>query len=68
MPVERCICHQISFSTVKQIAANNGLKTIEELREKKICSTNCKMCEPYILKMFETGETSFQPGLKFDKK
>ncbi|NBB76689.1 MAG: hypothetical protein GVY02_04855 [Bacteroidetes bacterium] len=68
MPVERCICHKISFATIKQIAANNGLETIEELREKNICSTNCQMCAPYILRMLETGETSFQPGTHSLKK
>lgn len=64
MPVDRCICHQISFADVKRIADEKGFTSVEELRVEKICSTNCKLCEPYIQRMLETGEITFESTLK----
>lgn len=62
MPVDRCICHEISFSEIKQIAKEKGLTTIEEIQKVGISSTRCKLCEPYVRAMLKTGETSFVPG------
>lgn len=67
MPVNRCICHQISFSDIKTIADARGLTTVHELKAEKICSTNCRLCEPYIRKLLQTGKTSFQPILEIEK-
>jgi bacterioferritin-associated ferredoxin len=67
MPVDRCICHQISFLEIKEISKQKGLKSIEELQELKISCTNCKLCVPYIELMFETGETVFNRGARFRK-
>lgn len=66
MPVDRCICHQISFLEIKQIANERGIHSLQELQAEKICSTNCRLCEPYINKLLQTGEVSFQPYLKTD--
>lgn len=62
MPVDRCICHNISFEEIKMKADNLQISTIEKLQELNICSTGCKICRPYISEMLRTGETSFQPG------
>lgn len=62
MSINRCICHDITFVEIKEIAAGQNLSTIEELRQEKICSTQCKLCEPYIREMLRTGRTSFEPG------
>lgn len=67
MAVNRCICHQIAFSEIKRIAEERGLNSVEELIEENISSTNCQLCKPYLEKMFETGETSFDPGIIYDK-
>ncbi|WP_234572542.1 (2Fe-2S)-binding protein [Rhodohalobacter sp. 614A] len=61
MPVDRCICHKISFADIKRITESRGLTTLEQLRAEKICSTNCKLCGPYIKKLLQTGRTSFEP-------
>ena len=68
MPVDRCICHQISFSEIKEITKEKGLSSIQELQELKISCTNCKLCVPYIELMFETGETVFNRGARFRKQ
>lgn len=66
MPVDRCICHQISFSDIKTIANERGLTTVQELRAEKICCTNCRLCEPYIRMLLESDKTSFQPLVKIE--
>lgn len=62
MPVDRCICHEITFLQIKRIADENGYQTIEEIRENGLACKKCKMCEPYIKEMLKTGKTSFRPG------
>jgi bacterioferritin-associated ferredoxin len=59
MGVDRCICHNITFGQIRELAKENGLSTVEELQEANICSTNCHLCVPYIERMFQTGETEF---------
>ncbi len=68
MPVDRCICHQITFSEIKEISEQKGLDTIEKLQALKISCTNCKLCIPYIKLMLETGETVFTRGARFRKE
>lgn len=60
--VTHCICHKISFEEILEIAERDGLSSLEELRAQNICSTNCKICEPYIQKSLETGITEFEAG------
>lgn len=59
MGIDRCICHKITFSEIKEIAIDQGLTSVEEVIEEKIACTNCKLCYPYIELIFETGETEF---------
>lgn len=66
MAVDRCICHQISFSEIKRISDENNVTSIEELQVRRVCSTNCRLCVPYIKLMLETGDTSFSPADIFD--
>lgn len=57
--IDRCICYNTTFEEMKSIMCENNIKTIDELRNIKPVSLNCKICLPYILKMIETGETEF---------
>lgn len=43
------------------------MNSLEELIEENISSTKCQLCKPYLEKMFETGETSFDPGVIYEK-
>lgn len=61
MAVERCICHNIHFKKILEIAERDGLTTVDELQEKGICCTNCKLCVPYIKESLRTGATQFRP-------
>ncbi len=60
--VTHCICHARSFEEIKDFAEQAGFTRVEELQAADFCSTNCKMCKPYVEMMFETGETAFEPG------
>ena len=66
--VTKCVCHHKSFVEIIDFARNNGLNSVEELREKEYCSLKCKMCEPYIELAIETGDTQFRPGCYNNRK
>lgn len=63
MPVDRCLCHRITFLEIKEIAEEKGYETIEELQAAGVSSTSCKLCLPYVKILLKTGKTSFKPGI-----
>lgn len=60
MPVDRCVCHSLTFESLRAIAASRGLD-FDGLKQQTGCSTGCTMCEPYVRLMLSTGQTRFQP-------
>ncbi len=58
MPIDRCVCRQISFDTLRDIAAEESLG-IEALLDSTGCGSSCGLCVPYIQAMLATGRTSF---------
>lgn len=60
--VTHCVCHAVSFNEVKEISQKEGFTSVEELQAAEICSTNCKMCKPYVEMLLESGRTAFEPG------
>lgn len=58
--VNKCICNNISFKDLKEIAVCNNVKNIEELCSFVTVAANCKLCAPYIIKMLESGKTGFE--------
>ena len=59
-PVNRCVCHDVQFSEIKDILDKHHASTIEEIQSYKECAKSCKFCIPYIEKMIQTGETAFE--------
>ncbi|MFZ1319921.1 MAG: (2Fe-2S)-binding protein [Ignavibacteria bacterium] len=59
-PVKKCVCFDVTFLEMKNIMKENGINTIEELKEIKELAGNCKICVPYIKKMIQTGKTEFE--------
>lgn len=60
--VTKCVCKRLTFAEIKVIAAEQNITTLDELIKRKICSSECGMCQPYVKKMLVTGETEFRPG------
>ncbi len=48
----------MTFEQLKLLAERKRLD-FEGLRAQTKCCMSCKMCEPYIRRMLETGETAF---------
>lgn len=62
--ITKCICSDVTFAEMKVIIDEHQLKNIDELREYADVAMNCKLCVPYIDKMFETGQTKFEIIIK----
>ncbi|HCD53236.1 MAG TPA: hypothetical protein DEQ34_12355 [Balneolaceae bacterium] len=60
--VTKCVCKKITFKEIKVYVEEHGVQDVEELRDAGVCSSKCRMCDPYIRLMMETGETEFKPG------
>jgi len=60
MAIDRCICSNIRFDEILEIANEKGFETVKELQEHKICANNCKLCVRYIEEMLKTGQVSFR--------
>lgn len=58
--VNRCICYDVFFEKLKEVAEETGAQTIEELQEHIDFGLNCGMCVMYVAKMLETGDTEFK--------
>jgi len=59
MPVDRCVCHNVTLAQLK--AMSTKATTVDELSEKTNCCTGCGMCRPYVVLMLRTSQTSFAP-------
>lgn len=60
--VHKCVCHDIEFTEIKKFIHENRVQSVKGLQAVELCSTKCKMCEPYVELVLKTGETEFQPG------
>ena len=58
MQVDRCVCFEVSFRTLKAFADEAGCG-LEGLTARFGCGRGCALCIPYIRRMLETGRTSF---------
>ncbi len=54
MAVDRCICHDVTFAELLQLAKRDGLG-FESIRRQTGCATSCARCEPYIRLSLRTG-------------
>lgn len=58
MPIDRCVCRQIQFEELRDIAAEESLG-FEALLDSTGCGSSCGLCVPYIQAMLATGRTTF---------
>lgn len=58
MPIDRCVCRQIPFDDLRNVAAEESLG-LEALLDSTGCGSSCGLCVPYIQAMLATGRTTF---------
>lgn len=59
MPVDRCICADVSFRELIDRARADHL-SLEQLRKATGCCAGCAMCEPYVRVALRTGNDSIE--------
>ena len=57
--VDRCVCFQMTFAELQRVAQVHGATTLEGLQECAEFGLACRLCNPYVRRMLETGETTF---------
>ncbi len=56
--IDRCVCFNVSFKDILEEHRSTN-KPIDDIKISMPCCTKCKLCSPYIKKMYETGITEF---------
>lgn len=56
MTVDRCICHDVRFEAILELA-EQGVTDLRELARRTGCGTGCGLCVPYIRIVLRTGQT-----------
>ncbi|TVQ63563.1 MAG: (2Fe-2S)-binding protein [Phycisphaerales bacterium] len=56
MSVDRCMCHDVTFAELRELA-DRGAGDLQALARETGCGTGCGLCVPYIRVMLRTGQT-----------
>ncbi|MBC7835649.1 MAG: hypothetical protein H7Y88_11200 [Phycisphaerales bacterium] len=56
MAVNRCVCLDLPFVELLELARREGLG-FDELSRRTECCTGCGLCEPYVRVALRTGKT-----------
>ena len=59
MPVTKCVCENITFKELKQVAKQENISSLAELKDVVQVATGCGLCALYIKQMLRTGQTEF---------
>ena len=57
--VTRCVCFDVSFAEMKEVADANGIRDFETLQQHIQFGQKCELCHPYVRRMLRSGETEF---------
>lgn len=70
--IRSCVCHSITFDALLILANEKGITQLSDLQYTYNVCNKCKLCNPYIIEMFETGRAefpgSYKPKLRHDRK
>ncbi|MFB6097544.1 MAG: (2Fe-2S)-binding protein [Salinibacter sp.] len=66
MRIDRCYCYEQTFEDLKAVADAEGVESVEALQAHVTFGENCQLCHPYVRRMLETGETTFDEVLEAD--
>lgn len=64
MNIDRCICFQKTFSSLKEVAKSTNCQTIEQLQKHEVFGQKCQLCKPYVRRMLDTGEVEFSEVIR----
>jgi bacterioferritin-associated ferredoxin len=59
MRIDRCVCFQVTFATLREVASVTGADSVEALQRHIRFGLNCRLCHPYVRVMLETGQVVF---------
>lgn len=65
--IDRCVCFDVPFTELKEIADRTGARTVEELQVHRTFGMQCRLCHPYVRRMLRTGETVFDRVITEDE-
>ncbi len=66
MKIDKCVCYDRSFRRIYKESSENGIDNLEDLKSIMNLCNRCEMCNPYIKRMFKTGEVVFNEILPLD--
>jgi len=64
--IERCVCSDVSFSHLKDVADETGIESLEELQQACTFGVTCRLCHPYVRRMLKDGTVRFHSVLTDD--
>lgn len=59
MNIDKCYCHNITFSEILEEAKKHKADSLFDLQDKISVAEKCKLCKPYIQDCLKTGKTSY---------
>lgn len=60
MNIDRCICYNRTFKSIKEESEIKNIYSLSEIKKTMNICNKCCMCNPYIDEMFDTGQTKFE--------
>lgn len=57
--IDRCLCFQVSFKELSEIAKRENISTLPQLQAQVVFGKKCQLCHAYVQRMLVTGETVF---------
>jgi len=59
MAITHCICSDVSFAELKEVADAKQITDWEKLQQDRPFGRSCKLCVPYVKQMLLDGRTVF---------
>lgn len=59
MTIDRCLCYNVLFEDLQEIATATRATSVAALQCEVEFGKNCRLCHPYVRRMLETHETTF---------
>lgn len=57
--INQCVCYRRSFRQILKESHENGISSLEKVKDTFGICDKCEMCNPYLEYTFLTGQTEF---------